>query len=293
MIIEQPVFNQLVFDAFTRQISWLEASRRFPTQDYIDTFLSLRAAMRRLLEGATDAQVGHTDANTPAWSLSEAVTHIIYSQNFYHNQLLDITTTDLPHLVEAAQGFGEGAKINISAENLRNDLDRATELILFALAQTKNFDPQRTTIHAFFGEVNYASWVLLLAGHELDHYRQSVVMRRLARAAHPSPAMATTTTTIASVSAAPPTPAATVAPAPAPTEAKPTEIAPVAPTAPPAPTEAKPTEVTPAAPAATVAPAPAPTEAKPTEVVLAAPPAPAEQNPPKIAPLAPENKPSV
>src|SRR5437773_2119209 len=52
-----------------------------------------------------------------------------YSQHFYHNQLLDITTSELPHIAEAAKGFGEGARRNLPAAELRNMLDAATVVI--------------------------------------------------------------------------------------------------------------------------------------------------------------------
>ncbi|HRE48638.1 MAG TPA: DinB family protein [Aggregatilineales bacterium] len=187
MIIDQKPFNELIFDAFTKKITWLEASSRYPLTDVIDTFRSIRAAFRRLLNGLTDAQVAYIAPNTPTWSISEAVTHIIYSQNGYYNQLLDSSASELPHIAEAAQGFGEGAKVGIPAEELRLSLTAATTRIEFAFSQTLGkADLTKTTTNTLFGEVNYAAWLLLMSAHEVDHYRQAAVMRRLARAAYPA-----------------------------------------------------------------------------------------------------------
>lgn len=112
----------------------------------------------------------------------------VYSQNFYYNQLLDITTSELPHILEAAKGFGEGAKIGRPATELRDNLVKATGVITAAIAQTRtNYDVARITDTGprFFGKVNYPTWILLLLGHEVDHVRQGIVMRRAARAAVP------------------------------------------------------------------------------------------------------------
>lgn len=99
---------------------------------------------------------------------------------------MEITSSQLPHIVEAAKGFGEGAKQAIPAAELRQMLSEATIVINNGIEQTRhNFDTTRTTQNPLFGEVNYATWVLLMLGHEIDHVRQSIVMRRLARAALP------------------------------------------------------------------------------------------------------------
>ncbi len=183
-MLDTQTLAQLVFDAFTQKITWREASARYPVTEYIEAFRNLRAGFSRLLEGLSDAQVAYADPNNPMWSLSETVTHLIYSQNFYYNQLLEITTSQLPHLSEAARGFGEGAQQNLPAEQLRAMLKDATQQIETAIVETlPRFDSEVVKRHVVFGEVTYATWIFLLMAHELDHYRQSVVMRRLARTA--------------------------------------------------------------------------------------------------------------
>ena len=98
--------------------------------------------------------------------------------------MLDITTSELPHVLEAAKGFGEGSKQNVPAAELQTTLSKATATINEAIEKTRgNHDPARITRSPFFGDVNYETWILLLLGHEVDHIRQSILMRRLARAA--------------------------------------------------------------------------------------------------------------
>lgn len=186
MIIETKAFNQLIFDAFTRKINWLEASSRYPVVDFFDTFLSTRAALRRLLNNLTDAQASYHEPGATTWSISETVTHLVFTQNSFYNAMLDITSIELPHIAEAARGFGEGSKLGVATEELRRALDDATQRIeaAFPLTLALN-DPNKIVRNPLFGELNFSAWVLLLAGHEGDHYRQAAVIRRLARAALP------------------------------------------------------------------------------------------------------------
>lgn len=185
-MIEISALNQLLFDAFTGKITWLEASARYTLDEFIQAFYNTRATMQKTITGLTDAQAAYTAPDNAAWSLSETITHLVYSQNFYHNQLLEITTSQSPHLAEAAQGFGEGAKRDISAETLQRMLEEATQRIRQAIENTRSHsDPLRITNNFLFGKVNYPTWILLLLGHEVDHVRQSIVMRRMARALLP------------------------------------------------------------------------------------------------------------
>jgi len=181
-MIDSSVLNPLILEAFTGKTTWLEASTRFPLDEFIETFYATRPRIASALEDLTDAQVAFASPVHPFWSISESVTHLIYSQGFYLNKLLDISTSQLPHAVEAARGFGEGAKPGIPAAQLRQRLATATEQIHTAIDGTRlNHDPDKSEVNEFFGVCTYKTWVLLLLGHELDHLRQIVAMRRVAR----------------------------------------------------------------------------------------------------------------
>ncbi|GAB4554869.1 MAG: hypothetical protein OHK0023_25500 [Anaerolineae bacterium] len=185
-VIDRNVLQALIFDAFTSKLTWLEASRRYPVETYITAFRNTRMAFHRLLADMTDAQVSYISPEHSLWSVSETITHLIYSQNSYYNFLLEITDSILPHIMEAARGFGEGAQRDIPAQTLRQALDAATLSINQGIDATlPNVDPAKTRRNVLFGEVSYATWVFLLMAHEFDHYRQAHVMKRLARAAFP------------------------------------------------------------------------------------------------------------
>jgi len=177
--------NPLIEAAFTHKTTWLEASNRYPLDEFIETFYATRPRIITTLENLTDAQVAFASPIHPFWSVSETITHLIYSQAFYLNKLLDISTSQLPHEVEAARGFGEGAKQAIPAAQLRMRLSAATEQIHTAIEGTRNdHDPKLSEVNEFFGVCTYKTWILLLLGHELDHLRQVIAMRRIVRAEH-------------------------------------------------------------------------------------------------------------
>ncbi len=184
-MIDSAILTPLILEAFTGKITWLEASTRFPLDELIETFYDTRPRVEGALENLTDAQVTFASPIHPFWSISESITHLIYSQGYYLNKLLDISTSQLPHMVEAARGFGEGAVPGISAVQLRQRLSAATEQIHTAIDGTRSdHDPDKVEVNEAFGVCTYRTYILLLLAHELDHLRQIVAMRRLGRAEH-------------------------------------------------------------------------------------------------------------
>ena len=176
------VLNPLLNSAFTREITWFEASERFSLDEFIETFYNTRKRVQGLLEGMTDAQVAFASPAHSVWSVSESITHLVYTQGYYINKLLAITTSSIPHIMEAARGFGEGAKTGIPADQLRSQMIFATEQVTTAIEGTRNHhDATQTEVSEFFGVCNYQTWTLLLLAHEVDHIRQIIAMRRLAR----------------------------------------------------------------------------------------------------------------
>ena len=182
-MLSSEVLNPLLNAAFTREITWLEASDQHPLDEIIETFYHTRRRVEETLQGMTDVQVTFAHPAHSIWSVSESITHLIYSQGYYINKLLEISTSTLPHVVEAARGFGEGAKTGIQAEQLRKRMVYATEQITTAIEGTRNdHDKAKTEYNEHFGVCGYRTWMLLLLGHEWDHLKQIVAMRRLGRA---------------------------------------------------------------------------------------------------------------
>lgn len=181
-MIPSDILNPLILSAYTKEITWLEASTHHSLDEFIDTFYEIRLKTHEALDTLTDEQVQFVSNIHPFWTISESITHLVYTQGFYHNKLLDISTSQLPHLVEAARGFGEGAKQNISAKDLLVSLNAATERIQTVIEQTHTLsDPEKTERNPAFGLCNYNTWILLLLAHEVDHLRQIVAMKRVSR----------------------------------------------------------------------------------------------------------------
>ena len=182
-MITSEVLNPLLLSAFTKEITWLEASTRFALDEFIDTFYRTRERTRATLEDLTDAQVAYSSTVHPFWSISESVTHLVFTQGFYHNKLLDISTSQLAHAVEAPRGFGEGAHLNVPASDLIVSLSTATNRIRVVIEGTRqNHNPEKVEVNPAFGKCTYNTWILLMLGHEVDHLRQIAAMRGLARA---------------------------------------------------------------------------------------------------------------
>lgn len=181
-MIPSDILNPLILSAFNKEITWMDASTRHPLDEFIDTFYATRARTVENLDSLTDAQAAFISPVHPFWSISETITHLVYTQGFYHNKLLDISTSQLPHAIEAARGFGEGARQNIAVETLKQSLSKATTQIRVIIEGTRNVhDDNKTEFSSAFGICNYKTWMLLMLAHEVDHLRQLVAMRRLAR----------------------------------------------------------------------------------------------------------------
>jgi len=181
-MLSSDVLNPLLNSAYTREITWLEASNRHTLDEFIEAFYPMRKRTQESLDGMTDAQVAFASPAHSIWSVSESVTHLIYTQGFYINKLLAVSTSAIPHIVEAARGFGEGAQTGISANELRHRLLSATEQVTTIIEETRyNHDLEMIEANELFGLCNYQTWILLLLAHEVDHLHQIVAMRRLAR----------------------------------------------------------------------------------------------------------------
>lgn len=181
-MLPSDILNPLLNTAFRREITWLEASNRHTLDEFIETFYNMRKRSQESLGGMTDAQVAFASPAHSIWSVSESVTHLIFTQGFYINKLLHISTSTMPHIVEAARGFGEGARTGVAAEELRKRLVFATEQVETAIEGTRhNHDIEKIETNEFFGLCNYRTWTLLMLAHEVDHLHQIIAMRRLAR----------------------------------------------------------------------------------------------------------------
>ena len=109
-MLSSDILNPLLNTAYRREITWLEASKRHSLDDFIETFYNMRKRSQESLVGMTDAQVAFASRAHSIWSVSESITHLIYTQGFYINKLLNISTSAMPHIAEAARGLADEFK---------------------------------------------------------------------------------------------------------------------------------------------------------------------------------------
>lgn len=177
------VLNPQIEEVFAGKRTMLDVSTNYALDDVIEAFYATRPRVLETLENLTDTQVAFTSAVHPFWSISETITHLIFTQGLFLNKLLDVSTSQLPHVVEAARGMGEGATMGMPAEQLRQRLAAATEHLNTVIEDTRHsHDPNKLESTEAFGMCNYKVWMMILLSHELDHFRQLIAMRRIARA---------------------------------------------------------------------------------------------------------------
>ena len=146
------VFTSQLEEVFAGKRTLLDVSTNFALDDAIEALYSTRPRVIEALENLTDAQVAFTSTVHPFWSISETITHLIFSENLYLNKLLDVSTSQLPHAVEAARGMGEGAKTGIPADELRQKLAAATQELNAVIEDTRHsHDPEKTETHQLLG----------------------------------------------------------------------------------------------------------------------------------------------
>jgi hypothetical protein len=106
------------------------------------------------------------------WSATEAMTHLIATQNWY---LLHIGRLlgRREHFQRMPHGLGDLALQDVSKADLEADLSRATEQLVAALdAVPASADLAARRDSTFFGELSLRGWALLAVIHDLDHLAQ-------------------------------------------------------------------------------------------------------------------------
>ena len=117
------VLNPLILSAYTKEMTWLEASARHSLDELIDTFYATRVKTHDALNDLTDEQVWFASKVHPFWTIGESITHLIYTQGFYHNKLLDISTSQMPHsLAEFLLILESSLPCPISKDNRRSSI---------------------------------------------------------------------------------------------------------------------------------------------------------------------------
>jgi hypothetical protein len=149
--------------------------RRYSLAELADWLRRTRAALLTIPTTWSDAQLstqptGGTGEN--AWSASEAITHLIATENWY---LLHMTRLlgRREHFDVMVRGQGDLAQNGVPGAQLSTDLRAATDRMLREVAAIPpEADLDATRDSTFFGQLSLRGWVLLAIRHDMLHYDQ-------------------------------------------------------------------------------------------------------------------------
>lgn len=143
-----------------------------------------RGQLQTLVESWTPAQLQiqppeGTGTGEDRWSATEALTHVIATQNWYllHMNRL-IGRREYFDLM--VRGLGDQARADVPKGALETDLRAATERLLGfidTLPPDADLSAQRDS--TFFGNLSLRGWVFLAVIHDLDHFAQIERLRAL------------------------------------------------------------------------------------------------------------------
>lgn len=106
------------------------------------------------------------------WSATEAITHIIATENWYLMHMGRLVGKR-EHFDVMPRGLGDHANNDVPKSALATQLNTATERMLTdiaAIPADADLSAQRDSI--FFGNLSLRGWVMLAIVHDLDHTAQ-------------------------------------------------------------------------------------------------------------------------
>jgi capsid protein len=162
-----------------------EAGSRYSLGGLAEALRMTRATTQALVEGWSQEQLiwqpPAAQSDTPAhgedrWSATEAVTHMIATENWYLMHMGRLVGKR-EHFAIMPRGLGDHADNSVRKETLATELNAATERMLADIAAIPaEVDLTARRDSTFFGELSLRGWVMLAIVHDLDHTAQ---MQRL------------------------------------------------------------------------------------------------------------------
>ena len=162
-----------------------QAGSQYSLGELADTLRMTRATIEALVEGWSQEQLTWqlpaAQSQPPAhgedrWSATEAVTHLIATENWYLLHMGRLVGKR-EHFAIMPRGLGDHADNSVPKETLATELNAATERILADIAVIPaDADLTARRDSTFFGELSLRGWVMLAIVHDFDHTAQ---MQRL------------------------------------------------------------------------------------------------------------------
>lgn len=162
-----------------------QAASQYSLADLAESLRMTRATVQALVDGWSQAQLtwqppaaqSETAADSEdRWSATQAVTHLIATENWYLLHMGRLVGKR-EHFDLMPRGLGDHADNSVSKTELAAKLSGATERLLDDIAAIPaDADMTARRDSTFFGELSLRGWVLLAIIHDLDHTAQ---MQRL------------------------------------------------------------------------------------------------------------------
>jgi uncharacterized damage-inducible protein DinB len=162
-------------------------ARRYRLRELAAALRMTRGMLQAIAMGWSDEQLntrppeaGPADASADRWSASEALTHVIATQNWY---LLHMTRLlgRREHFDVMVHGLGDLARQGVPGAQLAAELRDATARLLAeidAIPAAADLDATRDS--TYFGDLSLRGWVMLAIQHDVEHFDQ---IQRVARQA--------------------------------------------------------------------------------------------------------------
>jgi hypothetical protein len=152
---------------------------RYSLSDLADTLRMTRGKLQEILESWSQQQlqtrppVGSTSANgEDNWSATEAVTHLLATQNWYRMNMGRILGARR-QFESMPRGLGDLASSDVPKGELARRLRSETEEFLTEIAAIPaDADLSATRESHFFGPLSLRGWVYLALTHDAMHLRQ-------------------------------------------------------------------------------------------------------------------------
>jgi len=164
-----------------RELTIEQAAEQYSLADLAEALRMTRATLQALVEGWSQEQLtwqppsAHSDAPADGedrWSATEAVTHMLVTENWYLLHMGRIVGKR-EHFETLPRGLGDQADNSVPKAELAARLSAATDRILGDIAAIPaDADMTARRDSTFFGELSLRGWVLLAIIHDLDHTAQ-------------------------------------------------------------------------------------------------------------------------
>lgn len=158
-----------------------QAGSQFSLGELAEALRMTRATIQALVEGWSQEQLTWqppaAQSQAPAhgedrWSATEAVTHLIATENWYLLHMGRLVGKR-EHFAIMPRGLGDHADNGVPKEQLATELNTATERILADIATIPtDADLTARRDSTFFGELSLRGWVILAIVHDIDHTAQ-------------------------------------------------------------------------------------------------------------------------